>query len=485
MKVLYCEVADFARLVPHKRSFGTLARARGAEHLAGRGHPTTQYRAGNLFQDAGDHVWSWAIPEKHYFAVSGGNDPALIPALNSTASFMDMEPCVLGDIDNSCDGGIITFEVVKAKKADLDAAMTGLSGEYTDRVTYLDSGNTTGLLANIADTTYNTATLASELLASGFLSDTVLKAAAQRHPFFHENAFTEMVINNSPLSFPVWKDVAEHSFPKIKVFLRDSITAAQLTDTLRTLEVIRRELMMARSDHFETVNEILGLYVEADSIPALITYLVDSLGTPEYRKLAVGTALSYDTVSWARTILDNLDLENANDSAFYEFNDIAVSLAEDTLTWFALDSVQRSRMWELAESPYDIAINAQAVLGLVLDTIFERTPEPLPTAPSAKMGEEEPETEAQQRVLSTQSIKVFPNPFRNSFNVEYVLETDAQELRTEVFDLMGKKVKEVVLRNVQSGTVSIDLGQCLGIYLLRMEADSRRIHQQKVVCVQY
>jgi len=175
----------------------------------------------------------------------------------------------------------------------------------------------------------------------------------------------------------------------------------------------------------------------------------------------------------------------ANDSIFYEFNDIAVSLAEDTLPWFALDSVQRSRMWELAESPYDIAIHAQAVLGLVLDTIFERTPEPLPTAPSAKMGEEEPETEAQPRVPSTQSIKVFPNPFRNSFNVEYVLEADARELRTEVFDLMGKKVKEVVLRNVQSGTVSIDLGQCLGIYLLRMEADSRRIHQQKVVCVQY
>jgi len=49
----------------------------------------------------------------------------------------------------------------------------------------------------------------------------------------------------------------------------------------------------------------------------------------------------------------------------------------------------------------------------------------------------------------------------------------------------GRTVKSQQLRDVEKGTVNIDLGQCLGIYLLRMEADSRRIHQQKVVCVQY
>lgn len=34
-----------------------------------------------------------------------------------------------------------------------------------------------------------------------------------------------------------------------------------------------------------------------------------------------------------------------------------------------------------ARSEFDIAINAQAVLGLVLDTIFDRTPEPFPDGP--------------------------------------------------------------------------------------------------------
>jgi len=442
----------------------------------------THYRAGNLFHDAGDHIWSWASPEKHYFAVSGGNDPALVPVLNSTAFFMDMEPCVLGDIDNSCDGGITTFEVAKAKKADLDAAMTVLDDEYADTYDNLDDSNTSALLAHIADDQYNTSTLATELLASGFLSDTVLKAAAQRQPFFHENDFTAIVINNSPVSHPVWRTVVRYGLPEIDQTLQDSIAAAQLTDTLRTLEVLRREIMKARSDHFEVVNSIMGLYVEADSIPALIGYLVDSLATPEYRRLAVGTALSADTVQWARSILESLDLQNTNDSTFYEFHNLALSLAEDTLTWFSLDSTQLVRMWELAESPFDVAIHAQAVLALVLDIVIERTPEPLPSSHSGKMGEEEG-TEA--RSVTAQSVRVFPNPFRNSFNVEYVLETDARELRMEVFDLMGKKVKEVVLRNVQSGTVSIDLGQCLGIYVLRIEADRRRVHQQKVVCVQY
>jgi len=34
-----------------------------------------------------------------------------------------------------------------------------------------------------------------------------------------------------------------------------------------------------------------------------------------------------------------------------------------------------------ARSEFDIAIHAQAVLGLVLDTIFDRTPEPFPDGP--------------------------------------------------------------------------------------------------------
>jgi len=212
--------------------------------------------------------------------------------------------------------------------------------------------------------------------------------------------------------------------------------------------------------------------------------MVDSLGTPEYRKLAVGTALSYDTVSWARTILDNLDLENANDSAFYEFNDIAVSLAEDTLPWFALDSTQLSRMWELAESDFEVAIHAQAVLGLVLDTIFERTPEPLPDGPSFKAGDEDMPEEPVTPAVAASDINVFPNPFQNSFQVTYLLEKEASLLSVEVFDLMGRSVHGAEHFKVQSGTVHIDLEECLGVYILRITADGKRIHNQKVVCLQ-
>jgi hypothetical protein len=440
------------------------------------------YRAGNLFNDGGDHIWSWAYPEKYYAA--GGINTSTVPNINTGAPNIDLENCDFGDPDNSCSSsGGITFHGSKSKKADLDAALTALGSERSAALTGLDGGNTASMLVHIADSTYSTSTLTTDLLGPALLSDTVLKAACQRYTFFHENAFTQIIIKNSPLSYPVWKDVVEYGFPKIKVFLRDSITDAQATDSVRTLEVMRREIMAARNDHFETVNDILGLYVEADSIPALIHYLADSLATKEYKKLAVGTALSYDTISWARAILDSLELENANDSVFYEFEDLAVSLAGDTLTWFALDSGQLVRMWELAESEFDIAIHAQAVLGLVLDTVFERTPEPMIDGPFFRRDEES--TDEPVRSLAVKNIKVYPNPFSNSFNVEYALEQETSELTIEVFDLVGRNVRSTKLSNVQSGKVTIDLNECLGIYLLRMMADGKQIHNQKVVCLQH
>ncbi len=247
---------------------------------------------------------------------------------------------------------------------------------------------------------------------------------------------------------------------------------------------IGREGAAVRSDLFETVNDILGLYVEADSIPALIHYLTDSLATKEYKKLAVGTALSYDTVSWARNILDNLVLENANDSIFYEFNDLAVSLAEDTLTWFDLNGAQITRMWELAESPFDIAIHAQAVLGLVLDTIFERTPEPFPFEPSGKLGEEET-SEGERAVAAREAVvRVYPNPFSNTFNVQYELANEAGEVRFEVFDLTGRSLLLETVNGVQSGVRSLNLGPCKGFYLLRVVADGRTVKSEKLVCIE-
>jgi hypothetical protein len=80
-------------------------------------------------------------------------------------------------------------------------------------------------------------------------------------------------------------------------------------------------------------------------------------------------------------------------------------------------------------------------------------------------------------------VTVFPNPFSNNFNLSYSLPSEAQNLQVEVFDLIGRSVKTVQLENVQNGQMTIELGECRGIYILRMTADGKQVHQQKMVCL--
>jgi len=234
------------------------------------------------------------------------------------------------------------------------------------------------------------------------------------------------------------------------------------------------------------ISDLLHSYVDRDSIPdsthITIHWLADSLIGKEWRMLAVGTALSIDTLTWARSILDNIDLENGEDTAFYELHDLFITLREDTLTWFDMNSTQRSLITGIAEGSTLMRGYAETVLTLLGDTFLTRIPEHY-EPPSAKMGEEEEDTPTPPVRAVEERLIVYPNPFTNSFHVDYLLNEEAQEIMVEVFDLVGRSVKTVQERNVRSGRLTVDLGECIGIYVLRVVADGRQVHQQKVVCL--
>lgn len=90
------------------------------------------------------------------------------------------------------------------------------------------------------------------------------------------------------------------------------------------------------------------------------------------------------------------------------------------------------------------------------------------------------EEEANQKV----HVNTYPNPFNNSFNVSYQLESEAKELKLEVFDLLGRNVHTEMQYNNSGGRRTIDMGDCLGVYILRMTADDKVVYQTKVLCSQ-
>jgi len=299
---------------------------------------------------------------------------------------------------------------------------------------------------------------------------------------------------NSTLSnSPVTRDVWQWAYPKIGWAGPNAevVLSAQKTDTLRTLRTLRaieREKEVLESDRYQVVMQRLDAFIDRDSIPdstlLMIHWLSDSIIGKQWQMLAVGTALSLDTLTWARTMLDNIDLENAEDTAFYQLHDLFITLREDTLTWFDMDGTQKAMIEGLAQGQTLMRGYAETVLALLADSFVTRIPEHY-EPPSAKMGEEEDEDEeVQPSALAVEErVAVYPNPFTNSFHVDYLLNEEAHEIMVEVFDLVGRSVKTVQERNVRSGRLTVDLGECLGIYILRMTVDRRQVHQQKLVCL--
>lgn len=151
-----------------------------------------------------------------------------------------------------------------------------------------------------------------------------------------------------------------------------------------------------------------------------------------------------------------------------------------------MDSLQRVKINEIAESEFEENTLAQGVIALVDDTVFFRIPEAIPDSSGKWDGEQPSPTEQQQTSNSSvKDIMLYPNPFENSFNISYLLEREASELKVEIYDVVGKNVKTQLFKNTQTGNINIDLGQCLGIYFVRISSDNEVIFKDKVVCLNH
>lgn len=267
--------------------------------------------------------------------------------------------------------------------------------------------------------------------------------------------------------------------------VHEDIVEAQGYSTVRTLTAIDKDKAMVRSEIADAVINILKIYVDNDSVPQLIHYLADSLDNKTSHVMAIGSALEYDTVEWARAILDDFELEidGTEEQELYDYLDIAVSLKEESKTWFNMDGGELSAVRAFSESEYAVAVYAQAVLRLVEDSVYERIPESIPGG-GGKWDENYEPTPQPPQENTLKQISVYPNPFNNSFNINYLLEQEAKEVRVEIYDLTGRNILTQKTGRTVSGNLTLNLGECLGIYLLKIYADDNPVHKEKLICIQ-
>lgn len=455
-------------------------------HLGNQGtgcDPSNQVRAGNSFEDnTNTNIWSFDDNSWIYFS---SDQAGYIPSINSNNDYVIT--CTTGDDQShSCPGPNVTQTPNQVRSLQIDAEneWNTLLAEHVVVTSDLDSGKTATLLDRLSSAMYSNSLLTDSLVYFSPLSDTVLKDVVSRDPAFSYAQFQDIVLQNSPVSEPVWQEMQDLlDTVKVSAYV-DTITWAQTSDSIRTLKLIEREIDIARGTWNNAANDIMYMYSDPDSIGKLISYMKDTIDTKNMRILLPGTYLQLDSVTEAREAMDSLwvVLENEDDTAMYNLLDVRVSLAENSDTWFDMDGTETETIIDLANSDYPVRVFAQAVLTLIHDSVYHREPD-IFEEPGARIGHFGDEGNDDVKKL-VKDINIYPNPFQNSFNITYQLEEEAAELQIEVFDLLGRTVLTEKIYNTSGGTKLIELGDCQGVYIVRIRSGDKTLYQAKLICQQ-
>lgn len=150
--------------------------------------------------------------------------------------------------------------------------------------------------------------------------------------------------------------------------------------------------------------------------------------------------------------------------------------------WFDMDGAQQTLVNNIASGHSSLKFQAQAVQMLLGDSNVVRIPEQLPEAPSGKWGNDENPTPPETPFAASE-VKVYPNPFSNEFTVSYTLPDTVSQLKFEVFDLTGRLVLSEIVTSTYTGTRVLNVGDCKGLYVLRLNADGYMIRSEKLICI--
>ena len=252
-------------------------------------------------------------------------------------------------------------------------------------------------------------------------------------------------------------------------------------NTTRTMGAIDFDLESARSERFAAImghlEQLTDVDHTLDSVPLAINYLW-SRGDLEFKRLAVGCALGLDSVELARGLLDSLPLTTKEDSTFYDYHDLLITLREGNKTILDLKGPELDPIHDLAYSESSLNAMAEAILALHADSAIIRWHEELPDERRGQHAQSAPLAIP----IAEAKVTVYPNPAMNQFVVKYALGKEARLLVAEVFDVTGRSVYTKSLNATQNGELNIELAPCSGVYSVRLMADGLPVSFTKLIC---
>lgn len=367
------------------------------------------------------------------------------------------------------------------------------SDYYNLRYTYdqfLDNGSTEGVLNDISvNWTEDAWELRDELLAlSPYLSDTVLMAAADKNILPDGMLLEVLVANPDGLTNGKVIQHIQCCIPSpLPYHMIEILEAANNLHTART--ITERSLSGLHGKMLSIQRRVLSHY-RHDSIPVhrdtLLHWHKQNRGLEGRYATAIEHLNRGEFVS-AKTVLDsaevNLMLKGKRQKALMEMRNL-VNLLED----ISLNSRSIAQL-DSTEQATLLAIATQADAGKagkrarnILCFFYDQC-ELAPAVPKNAEKPQKKKPRSLTALLNAENvINCYPNPAKDFFQVEYILDKPEENHVLSVHDVLGRKIHSNVLGEFQRGVEVFDTRNFLpGVYIIELSRNGNQVASEKFI----
>lgn len=221
--------------------------------------------------------------------------------------------------------------------------------------------------------------------------------------------------------------------------------------------------------------------MQADTLnnDSLLVKVLLEDNSKDAKKLLIPIYVFADSLVKARHYLDDsLALTNYEDSMYYAFYNILLTLAEDTLELEDMDAGQLTLMDSIANADVLVKANAQAVLEIIKGNNYDHDPEEIS---SLRMAHQPVKQHVSQ---SSIVLENFPNPFSEGTVIKFNAAEKNKSTQIIIEDLLGSRLK---MYNVHVGETKVEITKGVlptGIYLYSLWVDGAKLKSNKMIVLQ-
>jgi Secretion system C-terminal sorting domain len=333
----------------------------------------------------------------------------------------------------------------------------------------IDGGNTQTLLTTIS--TQSGGNVKNTLLAaSPLLSDEVLIAYCNANP--PTGHLKQVILANSPVSQAVMDVLNNMNIPN---GIRNQINNAQTGVSGR--QILEQNINGFVGEIQLLANDLQRRFNQIQDKPREKQLLVE-MNTVESQKRLSQILLAEGDVTGSQAIITTMDtdpfINNVNENVqFCKLMNCLIGMTTQNRSITQLTTPEVQIVSDVANSPTKIANTAQAIMEVATGQTFFHPIVKIPTGSNLRKGS----TSSPLTSTQSPSLKLYPNPSKGYFNVQYDNEL-YKNLSVEIYNMLGEKITTTTISNKEMDLSLLENG----VYFINfIDADNQLIDNQKLI----